>query len=217
MVAVTLQNRSQERQENLGEGHARNQWPACCLERLSFGLITAPLPLRPSPLPSRNFKGSGSYVKSFLRKGQALLGLGLSRDAVKALEEGGQGQQPPTGRPLPLQHSRHRQHLTQCMPIGGACLEASLLRISSGSPCPYMAGLKLDPFNPDLKLALQKANQAVLKVGLCLDPSRPCWPFPMPHWVCKWVRCGIPDRLRLCSCYLLYGCFLWVCWAAGPG
>ncbi|KAL4424877.1 hypothetical protein ABPG77_002100 [Micractinium sp. CCAP 211/92] len=59
----------------------------------------------------RNFKGSGSYVKSFLRKGQALLGLGLSRDAVKALDE----------------------------------------------------GLKLDPFNPDLKLELQKANQAVLK------------------------------------------------------
>ena len=26
-----------------------------------------------------------------------------------------------------------------------------------------LAGLKLDPFNPDLKLALQKANEAVLR------------------------------------------------------
>ncbi|KAL4451864.1 hypothetical protein ABPG75_007526 [Micractinium tetrahymenae] len=59
----------------------------------------------------RNFKGSGGYVKSFLRKGQALMGLGLNREALKTLDE----------------------------------------------------GLKLDPFNPDLKLALQKADQAVLK------------------------------------------------------
>lgn len=59
----------------------------------------------------RNLKASGSFVKSFLRKGQALMGLGLNRDAAKALEE----------------------------------------------------GVKLDPFNPELKLALQQANQAVLK------------------------------------------------------
>lgn len=36
----------------------------------------------------RNFKGSASYVKSFLRKGQALLGLGCSREAAATLEAG---------------------------------------------------------------------------------------------------------------------------------
>ncbi len=68
-------------------------------------------------------------------------------------------------RPLPLQHSRHRHHSTQCMPMGERAWEASLLRMSGVYPCPCTAGLKLDPFNPDLKLELQKANQAVLKVG----------------------------------------------------
>lgn len=47
------------------------------------------VPWRPrAPPPRRNLKASGSFVKSFLRKGQALMGLGLNRDAAKALEEG---------------------------------------------------------------------------------------------------------------------------------
>lgn len=37
--------------------------------------------------------------------------------------------------------------------------------MSSAPACPCPAGVKLDPFNPELKLALQQANQAVLKVG----------------------------------------------------
>jgi protein arginine N-methyltransferase 7 len=59
----------------------------------------------------RNFKAAPSYVKSFLRKGQAQLGMGLSRVAAATFD----------------------------------------------------AGLKLDPFNIELKLALQKANEAVLR------------------------------------------------------
>jgi type III protein arginine methyltransferase len=58
----------------------------------------------------RNFKGSSSYVKSFDRRGRALLGLDRSREAAAAFEE----------------------------------------------------GLKLDPFNVDLKVGLQEANQRVL-------------------------------------------------------
>lgn len=59
----------------------------------------------------RNFKGSASYVKSFLRKGQALMGLGCNRDAAATLDK----------------------------------------------------GLQYDPFNLDLKLALERANQAIVK------------------------------------------------------
>ncbi|PSC69443.1 arginine methyltransferase [Micractinium conductrix] len=36
----------------------------------------------------RNFKGAPSYVKSFLRKGRALMGLGRNREAALALDEG---------------------------------------------------------------------------------------------------------------------------------
>lgn len=45
--------------------------------------------------PSRNFKGAPSYVKSFLRKGRALMGLGRNREAALALDEGGCGEGPP--------------------------------------------------------------------------------------------------------------------------
>lgn len=39
-------------------------------------------------LPCSNFKGSAAYVRSFLRKGRALLGLGCSRDAAAAFDAG---------------------------------------------------------------------------------------------------------------------------------
>jgi len=36
----------------------------------------------------RNYKGAASYIKSFLRKGQALMGLGLNREAARTLDAG---------------------------------------------------------------------------------------------------------------------------------
>jgi hypothetical protein len=36
----------------------------------------------------RNLKGSSSYIKSFLRKGRALMGLGRHREAVTVFDEG---------------------------------------------------------------------------------------------------------------------------------
>lgn len=62
-------------------------------------------------LPCSNFKGSASYIKSFVRKGQALLALRRNREAVITFEK----------------------------------------------------GLSHDPFNLDLKLGLEKANQGVLQ------------------------------------------------------
>ena len=59
----------------------------------------------------RNFKGSSTYIKSFHRKGRALMGLGRHREAALTFER----------------------------------------------------GLELDALNPDLKLGLQDANEAVLK------------------------------------------------------
>ena len=76
----------------------------------------------------RSFKGSASYVKSCLRKGQALLGLGCTREAAASLD----------------------------------------------------AGLKLDPFNLDLKQALQQANQAMLKVGHWRRGYCTCWWYCLP-------------------------------------
>ena len=40
---------------------------------------------------SRNFKAAPSYVKSFLRKGQAQLGMGLSREAAATFDQGAGG------------------------------------------------------------------------------------------------------------------------------
>lgn len=59
----------------------------------------------------RNFKGSSTYVKSFYRKGTALMGLGRHREAVMVFEK----------------------------------------------------GLAVDAFQPEIKLGLERANQAVLK------------------------------------------------------
>ena len=52
--------------------------------------------------------------------------------------------------------------MTVVQAAGGALLNATS-ELANPSSISFTAGLKLDPFNIELKLALQKANEAVLR------------------------------------------------------
>lgn len=103
-------------------------------------------------LKCRNFKASASYIKSFLRQGQALLGLGRSREAAAALDAG--AARAGTGSRRSLRQAALHSPLT---------LPSSRCSLPNCPPISPSAGLRLDPFNPDLKLALQEAQAAVLR------------------------------------------------------
>lgn len=153
------------------------------------------------PLPSRNFKASGSYIKSYLRKGQAFLGLGLNREAVKTLDEGAQ-----QGGAAAL-----RQHSAWCcshpaqrtLARGALAGQADRWGADSEAPArPPLAGLKMDPFNPDLKLALQQANQAMLQVRA---DSTHSVALTTPHRSGSRGHMSACRRSRLCSTSQAWG------------
>jgi hypothetical protein len=115
----------------------------------------------------RNYKGASSYIKSFLRKGQALLGLGANRLAADTLEKG-------------------EQHLLASRKAAGTCFRQPHTLVccwglfSLGLPLlfdwPVLAltpGLEIDPFNPDMKKALMDAQDGILRVNRAAMQRQP--------------------------------------------
>lgn len=64
--------------------------PTACLCPATPHPPTHPSLCRAMPARS-NFKGSAGYVKSFLRKGQALMGMSCNREAAATLDAGARG------------------------------------------------------------------------------------------------------------------------------
>lgn len=114
--------------------------------------------------PCSNTRGSSTYIKSFLRKGQARDTPLLPPACCSPQLSHPPIQNPPRITPLtpPPPPNTHARTSAPVLLWRQALLALGRPREAAAA---LEAGLTADPLNPDLKLALQAAEAGVLKVG----------------------------------------------------